>query len=74
MEPVFNAFERAFPFNARMEPFREMMRIALKDLPYLPLYFESEAVAVRSNVAGINRVPPKNRGRIGMHSHEWTIQ
>lgn len=74
MERSFEAFERAFPFSARMEPFRDMMRIALKDLPYLPLYFESEAVAVRSNVGGINRVPPKNRGRIGMHAHTWTIQ
>ncbi len=74
MERSFNAFERAFPFDARMEPFRDMMRIALTDLPYLPLYFESEAVAVRSDVVGINRVPPKNRGRIGMHAHTWTIQ
>jgi len=74
MERSFEAFERAFPFNARIEPFRDMMRIALKDLPYLPLYFESEAVAVRSTVGGINRVPPKNRGRIGMHAHTWTFQ
>jgi len=74
MERSFDAFERAFPFDARMGPFRDMMRIALKDLPYLPLYFESEAVGVRSEVAGINRVPPKNRGRIAMHAHTWTFQ
>jgi peptide/nickel transport system substrate-binding protein len=74
MERWYDAFYRAFPFDARLDPFKEMMRIALRDLPYLPLYFESEAVAVRSNVGGIERVPPKNRGRIGMHIHTWTIQ
>jgi peptide/nickel transport system substrate-binding protein len=74
MDRSTRAMESAFPFSARMEPFREMMRIALTDLPYLPLYFESEAVAVRSEVGGINRVPPKNRGRIGMHAQNWTFQ
>ena len=51
-----------------------MMRVALRDLPYLPLHYESEVVAVRSNVSGITRVPPKNRGRIAMHAYTWTIQ
>jgi hypothetical protein len=74
MERWIQAMDTAFPFNARIEPFREIMRVALRELPYLPLYFESEAVAVRSNVGGINRVPPKNRGRIGMHAYTWTIQ
>jgi peptide/nickel transport system substrate-binding protein len=74
MERWINAMDTAFPFNARMEPFREIERIALRELPYLPLFFESEAVAVRSHVGGINRVPPKNRGRIGMHAHTWSIQ
>jgi peptide/nickel transport system substrate-binding protein len=74
MERWYEAFYAAFPFDARLEPFKEMMRIALRDVPYLPLYFESEAVAVRSNVGGIERVPPKNRGRIGMHAYLWTIQ
>jgi peptide/nickel transport system substrate-binding protein len=74
MERWSDALDTAFPFSARMEPFREMMRIALRDLPYLPLYFDSEAVAVQSNVSGINRVPPKNRGRLGMHAHTWVIQ
>jgi peptide/nickel transport system substrate-binding protein len=74
MERWIQGMDTAFPFNARMEPFREVMRVALKDLPYLPLFFESEAVAVRSNVGGINRVPPKNRGRIGMHAYGWTLQ
>jgi peptide/nickel transport system substrate-binding protein len=73
MQRWTDALESAYPFPARMEPFREMMRIALRDLPYLPLYFESEAVAVRANVGGINRVPPKNRGRIGMHAHLWAF-
>ena len=74
METRWKQVEEAFPFAARMGPFKEMMRVALKDLPYLPLFFESEAVAVRSSVVGINRVPPKTRGRVGMHVHTWTIQ
>jgi peptide/nickel transport system substrate-binding protein len=74
MDRAAQAMEGALPFSARMEPFRDMMRIALTELPYMPLYFESEAVAVRSEIGGINRVPPKNRGRIGMHAHLWTFQ
>jgi len=74
MEHWYETADSAFPFSARIEPFREMMRVALRDLPYLPLYYESEVVAVRSNVSGINRVPPKNRGRAGMHVYTWTIQ
>lgn len=74
MQRYWKAVEEAFPFSARMEPFKEMMRIALKDLPYLPIYFESEPVAVRANVKGVERVPPKNRGRIGMHAYIWDIQ
>jgi peptide/nickel transport system substrate-binding protein len=73
MERHFVAFESAFPFTARMEPFKEMMRLALQDLPYLPVYYESEPIAVRANVHGVNRVPPKDRGRIGMHAYIWTI-
>jgi peptide/nickel transport system substrate-binding protein len=74
MEVALEEIEKAFPFEARMLPFKEMMRIALKDLPYLPLYFESEVVAVRSNVVGINRVPPKIRGRLAMHSYTWDMR
>jgi peptide/nickel transport system substrate-binding protein len=74
MERHWAAVEEAFPFNARMEPFKEMMRIALRDLPYLPLFFQSEVVAVRSNVVGVNRVPPGVRGRIGMHAYTWTLR
>jgi len=73
MERANAAMEAAFPFDAKMGPFKEMMRIALRDLPYLPLHFESEPIAVRSNVSGIDRVPPKDRGRIGMHAYLWTI-
>jgi ABC-type transport system substrate-binding protein len=74
MERWATAMDNAFPFSARMEPFREMQRIALRDLPYLPLYFEAEVVPVRANVGGVNRIPPKNRGRLGMLAHTWTIQ
>src|SRR2546430_13637464 len=34
-------------FDARLGPYKEMMRIALRELPYLPLHYESEAVAVQ---------------------------
>ena len=74
MEARWKQLDEAFPFAARMEPFKEMMRVALKDLPYLPLYFDSEAVAVRSNVIGLNRVPPKTRGRVGMLVQTWTLE
>src|SRR5438132_2388191 len=68
-----HAMETAFPFDAKIEPFRQMMAVALHDLPYLPLYYDAEVAAVRSNVTGISRVPPKNRGRLAMSSYTWTI-
>ena len=74
VEALDKAIEGAFPFDAKIVPFREMMLIALRDLPYLPLYYDAEVAAVRSNVSGINRVPPKNRGRLAMSAHTWTIQ
>jgi ABC-type transport system substrate-binding protein len=74
MERQVEAMDGAFPFSARMGPFKEMMRIALREVPYLPLYFEAEPIAVRSNVLGVNRVPPKDRGRIGMHSYTWVLE
>jgi peptide/nickel transport system substrate-binding protein len=74
MQTYWRQVDSGFPFDARMAPFKEMMRVALKDLPNLPLYFEAEPVAVRSNVTGVNRVPPKNRGRIAMHAYTWTLQ
>ena len=74
VERLDKAMETAFPFDAKIVPFREMMLVALRDLPYLPLYYDAEVAAVRSNVTGINRVPPKNRGRLAMSSYTWTIQ
>ena len=74
MQAHYEAWRDAFPFDARLAPYKEMMRVALRDLPYLPLHYESEVVAVSSLVGGINRVPPKNRGRIAMHSYTWTIR
>lgn len=74
VERLDRAIEGAFPFEAKVVPFREMMLIALRDLPYLPLYYDAEVTAVRANVGGINGIPPKNRGRLGMSSHTWTIQ
>lgn len=38
------------------------------------MYFDSEPVAASANGSGINKVPPKERGRIGMHSYRWGIQ
>jgi peptide/nickel transport system substrate-binding protein len=73
MERYARAFDQAFPFGARLEPFKEMMRLALRDLPYLPLYFELQPVVVRASVTGINAVPPKDNGRIGMHSYTWDL-
>lgn len=74
MEAHWAAADRAFPFAARIGPFKEMMRVALRDLPYLPLYFESEPVAVASKVVGVNSVPPKERGRIGMLVYRWDME
>jgi peptide/nickel transport system substrate-binding protein len=73
-EKWYQAVETGFPFDAKITPFRELQLVALRDLPYLPLYYESEAVAVRSNVSGVNRVPPKNRGRLGMGAFTWTVR
>jgi peptide/nickel transport system substrate-binding protein len=73
-EKWYQAVETGFPFDAKITPFRELMLVALRDLPYLPLYYESEVAAVRSNVEGINRVPPKNRGRLAMSAFTWTIK
>jgi peptide/nickel transport system substrate-binding protein len=73
-EKWYQAVETGFPFDAKITPFRELMLVALRDLPYLPLYYEAEVAAVRSNVEGINRVPPKNRGRLGMSAFTWTIK
>jgi len=73
VERFDKAIEGAFPFDAKIVPFREMQIAALRDLPYLPLYYDAEVAAVRSNVTGINRVPPKNRGRLAMSSYTWTV-
>ncbi len=73
MQKWVDAAERESPFTALKE-IKEMMRIGLIDLPYLPLYFESDVVAVRSNVGGVNQVQPRERGRIGMLSYTWVLQ
>jgi peptide/nickel transport system substrate-binding protein len=65
--------EQALPFSAREAPFVELQYLALRDLPYIPLYFLSEVVPVRSAVSGIHAVPPGNRGRVGMTVHNWDI-
>ncbi len=66
MQRWVDAAYRASPYVALAE-IKEMMRIALSELPYLPLYFESD-------VGGVNRVPPRERGRIGMLSYTWVMQ
>ncbi len=74
MEQHWAAAGLAFPYSAKLGPVTEMMRIALRDLPYMPLYFEHEPVAVRSGVIGVDHIPPKIRGRIGMHSYRWDLR
>jgi peptide/nickel transport system substrate-binding protein len=73
MQQQYDAWRGSFPYDVRLAPYKEMMRIALRELPHLPLHFESEPVVVRSNLHGINAIPPQERGRTGMWAYTWTM-
>jgi peptide/nickel transport system substrate-binding protein len=79
MEEWYDKALNAFPFSESWLPYAMMQEISMRDLPNLPMFFEFEVMAVRSNVKGLNAIAPasmqgRSYSRPFMQAQLWDVQ